>query len=157
MSSLFRALLRSDLSAARGLRGALLRHLQVLWLASRSLRDDRVQLRTARLSVVTLFSLVPFLALVFSLFKAFGGLEAFRARVEAVIYENIAVGSQESFIASLETFVGRIHGGALGSSAASCCSLPRCAWCTPSRRPSTSSGGCTSAVGSSTGSSPTGR
>jgi membrane protein len=112
---LFHRLAHEDFSGARGIRGKLLRHGQIFWLAALGLRDDRIQLRASRLSQVTLFSLVPFLALVFSLFQAFGGLDVFRKRVEIFIFENIAVGSQDSFIDYLETFVGRIHGGALGS------------------------------------------
>ncbi len=112
---LFHRLAHEDFSGARGIRGTLLRHGQIFWLAALGLRDDRIQLRASRLSQVTLFSLVPFLALIFSLFQAFGGLEAFSKNVEIFIFENIAVGSQDDFIGYLETFVGRIHGGALGS------------------------------------------
>lgn len=97
-----------------GLRQLLVRQLQVVLLAIKGTREDEVRLRAASLSLITLLSVVPFLAVVFFVFQAFGGIEDLRARVEPFIYENLAVGAQEEAIAWINRFIDQIHTGAVG-------------------------------------------
>ncbi len=97
-----------------GPRRVLYRQLQVLMLAVRGMRQDEIRLRAASLSLITLLSVVPFLAVVFWVFQALGGVEDLRAKVEPFIYENLAVGSQEEAIAWLNRFIDQVHAGAVG-------------------------------------------
>ena len=97
-----------------GARRLLVRQLQVFLLAMKGMKEDEVRLRAASLSLITLLSVVPFLAVVFWVFQAFGGVEDLRFRIEPFIYENIAVGAQEEAIGWINRFIDQIHAGAVG-------------------------------------------
>lgn len=78
-------------------------------------RQDRMRLRAATLTFVTLLSLVPFLAVAFSLFTAFGGLEEVGERVKALVVDAIAVQQREVVNDYLDRFVGGANAGGLGA------------------------------------------
>ena len=86
------------------------------------LKDTHKQFQEAEISLVasslaytTLLSVIPLLAVSFSVFKAFGGLEQLYGTLEPFIFENLAEGSDEQTITMIRQFVGNIHAGALGA------------------------------------------
>jgi membrane protein len=109
-----RGIWESDYRRHRGPSWFLVRQLQVILLAVKGMKEDEVRLRSASLSLITLLSVVPFLAVIFWVFQALGGVEDLRSRVEPFIYENLAVGAQEEAIAWLNQFIAQIHTGAVG-------------------------------------------
>lgn len=109
-----RGVWETDYSQHRGVVWFLVRQLQVLLLVVKGVREDQMRIRAASLSLITLLSIVPFLAVVFWIFQAVGGLHQFRARIQGFIFENIAVGSQEQFAQFVDGMVADIHGGAVG-------------------------------------------
>lgn len=94
-------------------RGALLagRVAYLVWLG---FSRERLRLRAAALTYMTLLSLVPALAVVFSLFTAFGGLEDAGLRLKAKVVSWLSVSHQQAVTAYLDQFVGSVHAGALG-------------------------------------------
>ena len=91
-----------------------MRQLQVLVLVAKGMREDAVQLRAAFLSIITLLSIIPFLAVIFSVFTAAGGLGDLRHALQAFIYENIAVGSESELVHSIDRLVTPVNSGTLG-------------------------------------------
>jgi membrane protein len=81
--------------------------------AVRSFGTDLVEVRANALTYRTLLSLVPFLAVVFSLFQAFGGLEASRAALQDQILQNLAPGAAAQVVDHLFEFMGRVSSGAV--------------------------------------------
>jgi membrane protein len=79
-------------------------------------KDSNMQLLTSSLSFTTIFSLVPLLAISFSVFKTLGGLDELRAKLELFITENLAPGAGEMVQQLVWDSVGRVHSGALGVS-----------------------------------------
>lgn len=86
-----------------------------LYIVVSGFRRERIRLRAASLTYVTLLSLVPALAVVFSIFTAFGGLEDTQARLKALIIDALAVNQREVVLEYLERFVGQTHAGRLGT------------------------------------------
>ena len=82
--------------------------------AIRSYERDHIPMRAHALTFRTLLGLVPFLAVAFSLFQAFGGLEASEQRLQETIIANLAPGSASIARDYIHTFVGRISAGAIG-------------------------------------------
>jgi len=91
-----------------------LRQAQVILLVAKGTREDKVFVRAASLALVTLLSVVPFLAVVFSIVQAVGGLSHLRESLMSYIYENLAVGSDSRLISWLNGLITNIHGGAIG-------------------------------------------
>jgi membrane protein len=69
----------------------------------------------ASLTYVTLLAIVPFLAVIFSIFKAVGGLEGLQKKVEPFILQNLAIGSQDMVRDQIHSFVININAGAIGA------------------------------------------
>ena len=103
-----------DFSQQRGVQWFLVRQLQVLVLVAKGMREDAVQLRAAFLSMITLLSIIPFLAVIFSVFTAAGGLGDLRHALQAFIYENIAVGSESELVHWIDRLVTQVNSGTLG-------------------------------------------
>ena len=59
----------------------------------REFLDDRLILRAMALTFATILSLIPLLAILFSMFKMFGGGEWFMSMLEPVLLRNLAPGS----------------------------------------------------------------
>ncbi len=78
-------------------------------------RQDRIRLRAATLTFVTLLSLVPLIAVGFSLFTAFGGLEEAGERVKSLVIDAIAVQQREVVTQYLDQFVAGANAGGLGA------------------------------------------
>ena len=79
----------------------------------RSFGTDLVEVRAHALTYRTLLSLVPFLTVVFSLFQAFGGLDASRQALQDEILQNLAPGAAEHVVDRLNEFIGRVSSGAV--------------------------------------------
>lgn len=109
-----RGLWEIDLASARGLRGLAVRALRVVVLVARSLAEHQVSLRAAALTYVTVFSLVPTLAVGFAMFKAFGGLEDATDVLLPKILDYLTIGTRDVVEARIREFVTNIHGGAIG-------------------------------------------
>ncbi|MBC7386623.1 MAG: YihY family inner membrane protein [Cryobacterium sp.] len=81
---------------------------------ARLFRDAEIPSAASSLAYTTILSIIPLLAVSFSIFKAFGGLEKLYGTIEPFIFENLAEGSDEKTLALVRTFVGNIHAGTLG-------------------------------------------
>lgn len=82
--------------------------------AIRSFRSDELEMRATALTFWTLLSLVPFVAVAFSLFQAFGGLEAGATALQRLLVQNLAPGSAATAMQYVQGFVSRISAGAIG-------------------------------------------
>lgn len=88
---------------------------RTLYILVTAFVEEGIKLRAAALTYTTMLSLVPALAVVFSLFTAFGGLEDTQRRVQEVILDALAAGQRETVLTYLERFVGQVHAGQLGA------------------------------------------
>lgn len=100
---------------ARPHQRAFLHLLRTLYLAltGAGLRD-RLRLQAAALTYTTLLSVVPAMAVVFSIFAAFGGLTDLRDMLHELIAQNIALSERERVLTYLNQLVATTHAGALG-------------------------------------------
>lgn len=86
-----------------------------LYIVVSGFRRERIRLRAASLTYVSLLSLVPAVAVVFSIFTAFGGLEDLQSRVKGVLIDALAVSQREVVMEYLDRFVAQISVGKLGT------------------------------------------
>ncbi len=89
--------------------------LKTLYIVATGVRRERLKLRAGALTYVSLLSLVPAVAVMFSVFAAFGGMEEVRKRLAETIVGVIAVRDQAQILGYLEQFVGNVHAGKLGA------------------------------------------
>ena len=85
-------------------------------------RDTRAQIKEAHLLMVasslaytTILSIIPALAVSFSIFKAFGGMEKLLNVIEPFILENLAEGASDEAMNAIRGFINNIHAGAIGA------------------------------------------
>jgi membrane protein len=81
--------------------------------AVRCYESDQMAMRAHALTFRTLLGVIPFLAVAFSLFHAFGGLESAQHQLQEAIMENLAPGSAAALDENIRTFVWR-QTGAVG-------------------------------------------
>lgn len=86
-----------------------LRQTQVVWLVIRDFRIDNCMLRASALTYATLLSIVPLLALMFSLLKGLGVQNV----LEPFLIKNLAIGSQEA-VAEIFRYIENTQFGRLG-------------------------------------------
>lgn len=86
-----------------------------LYIVVSGFRKERIKLRAAALTYVSLLSLVPAVAVVFSIFTAFGGLQEVENHVKSVLIDALAVSQREVVIEYLDRFVTQTSAGKLGS------------------------------------------
>lgn len=67
------------------------------------------------LSYTTVLSIIPVLAVSFSIFQAFGGMSKLYATIEPFILQNLAEGSSDEAMEAIRKFIGNIHAGAVGA------------------------------------------
>lgn len=79
------------------------------------MQDAQLLLVASSLAYTTILAIVPVLAVAFSIFKSFGGLDTLYSTIEPLILENLAKGSGEQAMETLRGFVGNIHAGKLGA------------------------------------------
>lgn len=83
---------------------------------ARRVQDTEISKSASALAYTTILSIIPLLAVSFSIFKAFGGLDKLYAIIEPFIFENLAEGSDEKTLDLVRSFIGNIHAGTLGFS-----------------------------------------
>ncbi len=86
-----------------------------LYIVVSGFQKERIRLRAASLTYVSLLSLVPAVAVVFSLFTAFGGLDDVKDSVKGVLIDALAVSQREVVIEYLDRFVAQTSAGKMGS------------------------------------------
>lgn len=77
--------------------------------------DAQLPLNASSLAYTTVLSIIPLLAVSFSIFKAFGGLETLYKTIEPYILSNLAEGTGDEAILHIQSFISNIHAGALGA------------------------------------------
>jgi membrane protein len=80
----------------------------------RKIREAEIATAASALAYTTILSIIPLLAVSFSIFKAFGGLDKLYGVIEPFIFENLAEGADEKTLGVFRSFVGNIHAGTLG-------------------------------------------
>jgi membrane protein len=87
-----------------------LRQAQVFWLVIRDFNADNCMLRASALTYTTLLSIVPLLALMFSLLKGFGAQNV----LEPFLLNNLGIGSQDA-VAEIFRYIENTQFGRLGA------------------------------------------
>jgi membrane protein len=77
-------------------------------------RDEQIPGAASALAYTTILSVIPLIAVCFSILKAFGGLEHLYANIEPFVFENLAEGSDEKTLTLIRSFVDHIHPASLG-------------------------------------------
>ncbi len=80
----------------------------------REVMDSQLLTIAGSLSYTTLLAIIPALAVSFSIFQSFGGLENLHDTLEPWIIRYLAEPASEEAMATIRRFVGNIHAGALG-------------------------------------------
>ena len=88
-----------------------LRHLA--WHTLIEFRGEKIALRSAALTYITLLSIIPLLAVAFAVIRAIGQDEL-RELVHEFIFTNLVPGTAEQIGSYLDTFIARASSGALG-------------------------------------------
>jgi membrane protein len=101
---------RFDFSELTQARKSLLQTVQVFLLVIERFFKDRLMLRASALTYSTMLSIVPLLAFMFSILKGMG----VQRRLEPVILERVAVGSQETVL-QLMHYIDKVNVGSLGA------------------------------------------
>ena len=86
----------------------------VLWHTIIEFRGDNIPLRSAALTYITLFSLVPTVAVAFAIVNAIGQDEI-RQALHEFIFTNLVPGTAQQLSEYLDTFITRASSGALGA------------------------------------------
>jgi membrane protein len=77
-------------------------------------QEAEIPVAASSLAYTTILSVIPLLAVSFSIFKAFGGLENLYSTIEPFIFENLAEGADEKTLTTIHSFIGNIHASTLG-------------------------------------------
>ncbi len=109
-------ILRGDLSGASRAKRIGIHYLRVLIFVARLEVFARLKLRAQALSYQTIFAIVPLFAVFFVIFRGFGGMEAVEGRLQSLIVENLAGGSELSaqVTTHISTAVANVNGKTLG-------------------------------------------
>lgn len=87
---------------------------QVLREMLRQYREANLLTTASSLAYTTILSIIPFLAMSFAIFKAFGGLQKLYATIEPFILNNLAEGASEEVIKRIAGFIESAHASAVG-------------------------------------------
>ena len=98
-------------------KAALVHHGRVILSVARVEVFTRLRLHAQALTCDTLLALVPTLAVMFAIFKGFGGLEPLRQKLQGIIVNNVAGSAelQSTLSSYIGTFVDNIQKGELGA------------------------------------------
>jgi membrane protein len=88
---------------------------QVIWDTQRHAQEAELPLVASSLAYTTILSIVPALAVSFSIFQAFGGMEKLFEQIEPIILENLAQGAGKEATQALRRYITNAHAGALGA------------------------------------------
>ena len=81
----------------------------------KQIKEAELLLNASSLAYITILSIIPLLAVSFSIFQAFGGMQKLYAVIEPLIIQNLAEGSDEHAMTAIRGFISNIHAGALGA------------------------------------------
>jgi len=90
------------------------RSVRTLVVVASGMRGEPIALRAGALTYLTALSLVPLLAVSFSIFQAVVGTDRLQAQLRDYVLHNLAVGAQKSFAAYIDQYVQRATATALG-------------------------------------------
>jgi membrane protein len=90
------------------------RSVRAIVVVAGGLRGEPITLRAGALTYLSVLSLLPLLAVVFSLFQAVVGTRVLQDQLREYIVENLAVGARESFERIIEQSIQRATGAKLG-------------------------------------------
>lgn len=93
---------------------AVARSLKTVMLVATGLRTDPITLRASALTYLTMLSIIPLLAVVFSIFQAVVGQAELQRDLEELILDNLAVGARENIGPWISTYVSNASGTAIG-------------------------------------------
>jgi membrane protein len=88
-----------------------LRAVQEVWT---HIREAELLLIASSLAYTSILSIIPVLAVSFSIFQAFGGMNKLLQTIEPVILSNLAEGAGETAMESIRRFIANTHAGAVG-------------------------------------------
>ncbi|MBC7691375.1 MAG: YihY family inner membrane protein [Methylotenera sp.] len=80
----------------------------------KQIQEAQLPQAASSLAYTTILSLIPLIAVSFSIFKAFGGLEKLYGIIEPYIIENLTEGASDDAITAVRNIIGNLHGGTLG-------------------------------------------
>jgi membrane protein len=80
----------------------------------KQINDSQLFLVASSLSYTTILSIIPLLAVSFSIFKAFGGLDKNRDAIQSLIIQNLGQNSGDQAMATIQKFISNAHTGTLG-------------------------------------------
>ncbi len=80
----------------------------------RQMNQAQLFLVASSLAYNTILSIIPALALSFAVFQAFGGLQKLYNLLRPIVLSNLAEGTSDEVIATIQKFVENAHSGALG-------------------------------------------
>jgi membrane protein len=83
--------------------------------AAKAVIDSKVQRAASSMAYITVLSIIPLLALSLSISKAIGILPQLIEKMEPLVLNYLAVGTDDQFVANLQMAIDRINEGALGS------------------------------------------
>ena len=86
---------------------------RIFAFAWKSFWADELLIRATALAYATILSIVPLLAVAFSLYTAFPGLNDAHMQMRALIYQYLAAGASEAVIDGLDNFIANVHSGAI--------------------------------------------
>lgn len=85
------------------------------------IKDTLQQMKTVQVFMVasslaytTILSIIPLLAVSFAIFNAFGGMKNLYSTLQPLVLSNLARGTSQEAIASLDRFISNTHSGAVG-------------------------------------------
>lgn len=102
-------------SPDRRLRFVLIMIARTAYIVVSGFRREKIKLRACLLTYVSLLSLVPGIAVVFSLFTAFGGLEDTQQRLKDLMIDALAVQQRDTLIEYFDRFLAQTNAGRLGT------------------------------------------
>jgi len=94
---------------------AVRRFVRALVLVGRGFRGEAITLRSSALTYLTLFSLVPLLAVVYSVIDLFTGETQLQDRVQAYVNSQLGIGAGAAISAALTTFTSKATVKTLGA------------------------------------------
>jgi membrane protein len=86
---------------------AVARTVQTVIVVAASLRAESITLRAAALTYLTVLSLIPLLAVVFSIFQAVVGKDAVESQLQGWVFANLAVGLQDNVAHYISQYIQR--------------------------------------------------
>jgi membrane protein len=90
------------------------RSVRTVVVVASGLRSEPITLRAGALTFLSVLSLVPLLAVMFSLVQAVVGTEDLRRQIQNYVLANLSVGNNEAVAKYLNQYVARARGAALG-------------------------------------------